>query len=469
MKKKILLFLLAFMCFIGGNYFVSADAFGYSFVCDSNVADGDLIKCQLRLSGTGDPNIKEISGNFSHSDNFIFDHIERSSYITSGTDGKDNFKYSSSTSFPLNFALFTVYYKVNIGSDYSEYKDVISLDVNVDAFGAGNVTSNDIIFDKYHESKLSSLSVKNHTLSPSFDPNTNQYKVTTKESAITVVGTLKDQNSSTNIKDLSNHVVSLEYGANEVEIVVTAQDKSTRTYEVIITREDDRNDDTKLQLLNVAGKNIVLEDDKYNYSIDVDNSIIDANLIYAPSASTSKVEVDGDELLSVGENNYTITVTSERGSISKYILVVNRLDKELSSDSSIKKLTIDNLKNEDFKFISDDYSYKVVIDSSIESLKFDITLNDTTAKYEILDNKNLVNDSKVVVKVTAEDGTFTNYTFLVQVEKNSNIVLYVVIGIIVLVAAAIIITILVLKKKKSKNNVVQNNDSDETADSIEIK
>lgn len=87
-----------------------------------------------------------------------------------------------------------------------------------------------------------------------------------------------------------------------------------------------------------------------------------------------------------------------------------------SSDASIKTFSIKEIK--DFNFEKDTLEYNLILTENVDKLKFDITLNDAKATYEIIGNENLkVGENKIIIKVTAEDNKVKEYTLNVKKES----------------------------------------------------
>lgn len=148
----------------------------------------------------------------------------------------------------------------------------------------------------------------------------------------------------------------------------------------------------------------------------------------------------------VGNNTFVIRVTSEKGSVSKYVLTVRRQEQVLSSDSSIRRLTIQGY---DLDFDSDETNYEISVPFYVSKLDFDLDLNDEKATYKIVDNEDLKNGSVVNVEVEAEDGSITTYSFQIQ-KSFLPLILLVGIGI----AAFIVILVVCLKIRKKKREIV---------------
>ena len=90
---------------------------------------------------------------------------------------------------------------------------------------------------------LSALGISPGTLSPSFSPGVYAYTASAANSvtSVTVTPTVNDSNASvtvdgTTVASGSGHAVSLDVGANVIRVVVTAQDGTTQTYTITVTR-----------------------------------------------------------------------------------------------------------------------------------------------------------------------------------------------------------------------------------------
>nr|WP_276611349.1 FG-GAP-like repeat-containing protein [Fodinibius halophilus] len=97
---------------------------------------------------------------------------------------------------------------------------------------------------------LSALSFSNGTPNPTFASNTTNYTVSVPASvtSVTTSPTLADDNATVTVNGLvvpsgqASNPIPLSYGSNTVNVIVTAEDGSTKTYEVTVSREDKNND-----------------------------------------------------------------------------------------------------------------------------------------------------------------------------------------------------------------------------------
>jgi len=83
---------------------------------------------------------------------------------------------------------------------------------------------------------LSSLKVSNGTLSPSFNKNTTSYTVTVENSVTSITLSGSKEDSKSYVSGLGSH--NLDEGPNKIYVKVTAQNGSTKTYTVTVTRKE---------------------------------------------------------------------------------------------------------------------------------------------------------------------------------------------------------------------------------------
>lgn len=199
----------------------------------------------------------------------------------------------------------------------------------------------------------------------------------------------------------------LSFGENIIEVIVTAEDGTIITYIINVYR---LSNDVTIKSLTIKNYDIGFKSNiyKYNLKIKGENSL-DLRVVLNDEKSTYKII--GNENLSSG-GTIKIEVTAEDGTKAVYEIIVYNL----SSDATIKSLTI---KNYDIKFKSDVYRYQLNINDE-NKLDIGVILNDEKAKYEIVGNNNLKNNSVIKINVTAEDGTVITYA--ITINKKEKIV-----------------------------------------------
>ena len=113
------------------------------------------------------------------------------------------------------------------GNDMGTPSKTVSVNINTQAAQQASYSKNN---------NLSSLKISSGTLSPSFNKNTTSYSATVENevTSITISGSREDSKSS--VSGLGTF--DLEEGANKFNIKVTAQNGSSKTYTVTITRKE---------------------------------------------------------------------------------------------------------------------------------------------------------------------------------------------------------------------------------------
>lgn len=301
-----------------------------------------------------------------------------------------------------------------------------------------------------NDNTLKQLEVVGHELSPKFNSNTLDYKVSTTNDTITIKATPTD-NSATISGDIGEK--KLQYGVNKFTINVTSAKGEVRKYNLYITRNTKslpKSSDITLKSLTIKPGKIAFDKNNFQYKVDIEYNIENIEVTAVPTSDKADIKIEQPEKLEIGENIISIIVTAEDGTTGKYIIVVNKLEKP-SSEATIKNITI---KGYTLDFKSDIYKYELEIEDD-NKLDIEVELNDDKAKYQILGNNNLKNNSIITIQVEDEDGTIKNYKIKVLklVETNSSSIfekinLVSLVGFIVLVS--IILGIKTIYNKKVK-------------------
>ena len=123
--------------------------------------------------------------------------------------------------------------------------------------------------------------------------------------------------------------------------------------------------------------------------------------------------------LSVGNNIYTISVTSATNNVQNYKIAINREEKKLSSDATLSSLSVKNYTLSP-SFNKNTLSYSIGdVESSVNTLTVNATSSDSKAsiKYylnEVEQSSNVISISKngtstIKVKVIAENKDQKDY------------------------------------------------------------
>jgi hypothetical protein len=170
-----------------------------------------------------------------------------------------------------------------------------------------------------------------------------------------------------------------------------------------------------------------------------------------------------------------MNVTSEKGNTLQYVLVIKRKAEVKSEDTKLKKLKIKNVDSS-ISFDMDVTSYDLHLPKKVSTLDLEVEVNDPKSTYEIIGNENLKNNSRVQIKVTAENGKVGTYSIFIQ-KDSTNYMPFIIGTLIFLCLVGIGVFIYLLKKKKEKEIesylddtiVMKHAKEDELGDTIVVK
>jgi len=300
------------------------------------------------------------------------------------------------------------------------------------------------------DNTLKSLSLKEGNLTPVFSSDVTSYELNLDKEEVEIfaeVNNAKAKISGTGKKKLN-------YGKNEFNIVVTAENGTSKNYLITINRPDNRNANAYLKELIIDGNEIGFEKDIVDYTYKVSFDVEKLNISAIPEHETSVVEISGNDELVVGSNEILIKVKAEDESVKEYKINVTREEKVINT--KLKELEI---KGFDINFEQDVFEYNVVITDQ-ESLEIEAIAEDENNNVEISGNSNLKDGSIIKVIVSNDDGSSTIYKIKIQVNKNisqenvsdnSNNINYIpIIMISLLVLLSLLNIIQIIKKSRKK-------------------
>ncbi|GKS59812.1 hypothetical protein YTPLAS18_33390 [Nitrospira sp.] len=188
---------------------------------------------------------------------------------------------------------------------------------------------------------LSALSVSAGALDPGFAPTTTSYSVTVLSTVASTTLTASVQDPTATIAINGTTVqsgetfgpLSLNVGANEFRIVVTAQDGSVKTYVVTITRTANAN--LASLALSAGPLSPGFDSGTTSYAVSAPNANATTTVTATLADATSTLTINGQVVasgqvfgplpLNVGGNTITLVVTAAGGAASKtYTVAVTR-------------------------------------------------------------------------------------------------------------------------------------------------
>ena len=221
----------------------------------------------------------------------------------------------------------------------------------------GSTSNNDTTSKESNNANLSNLGIRPNDFS-GFTPGTTTYNVTVPEDVESVEVYAIAQESSATVSGTGTK--TLEYGANALSVTVTAEDGTTKTYTINVTREETEQEeeeqpeeDTEVKngLSNITIGDLELNPsfvtDVYEYTVKYigEDTSLDIQAVATDPSYT--VEILGNEELKEGENIITILVSDEEGTnVATYQLTVNKslIDEEALAREEEEKQQQDQRK-----------------------------------------------------------------------------------------------------------------------------
>lgn len=209
---------------------------------------------------------------------------------------------------------------------------------NTNKNNANTTTNKNNNSNKNTTTKSSNANLKNmilsvEGLSPAFAKNITSYSVNVGENVdtIKVNATVEHSRASYSVSGNTN----LKVGENVINVKVTAEDGTVKTYKINVLKSDNPvKSDATLSSVIIEDVDLGQAFDPNVTEYNAGDITVRANKlkIYAyPTNDNAKVEILGNENLTVGENKITIKVTSENGKVTKeYSISFNKLYSEES-------------------------------------------------------------------------------------------------------------------------------------------
>ncbi len=191
---------------------------------------------------------------------------------------------------------------------------------------------------------LKNLQVNVGTLSPEFYRETFEYTVDNIiEDDIEVTAEAEDEKAIVN----GAGTIALAGGENRIKIDVVAENQQTRTYTIIVNKNEEVTDsEARLQTLEIQTINednmfedldIGFDKEVLDYETTVEDNVTDLSISATVDREGIIIDVEGDKNLKEGENIVTITLTENNETETKkttYTIKVNRKAKPIVEISS---------------------------------------------------------------------------------------------------------------------------------------
>lgn len=256
----------------------------------------------------------------------------------------------------------TLNYTVNVGAEVLDINISATADKSAVVVGTGNkilnvgennfeivVTAEDGSIKKYHLKVNKEASSNNHLiditpsvgeLSPSFSYTEEEYSLVLDASSSILSFDVVTEDVNAKVK--GNEIQVIPDGLSKREIIVEAEDGSTRKYTINVYKEI--TDEARLASLSIDGYTFheTFDKDTFNYTLIVPNSkklILPSEVEAIPVDSNATISKTSSLVLSsTATNIYTIVVTAKDGFTKKTYTI--SIDREKGNVSTLDKLEI---------------------------------------------------------------------------------------------------------------------------------
>lgn len=465
-----------------GTYFSSTSN---AFQENSSISDVFEKKVQvlaLEKAGNGKITLKDIKAMDDENNEVTISEVSTTVKVLDNNSFLTNIKLDDKNidTYGVTFAPNTTNYTINITKKSSINISVEkSSTVSVTGIGTKNLTCgvNNIDITATSEDKtktttyklvinrtcdsdttLKNIAISSGKLNPSYVASTRSYNVdVTKDIDKITINAVKNnetQKVTGVVKDYA-----LKFGENKFTITVVAENGNSKDYVITVNRQDTRSTNNNLKSLEIEeGKlNKEFKSDVLEYQMKVLYDVTKLNIKYETEEEHAKVEVLGDvNKLKENENIITLKVTSEKGDVKEYKLVVTRLKEgeTLGNNPDISEL---NIKGYDINFSKDKQVYSLKIEKE-KTLNIEVILEDPTSSYKITGNNDLKDGSIIKINTTSKDGSTREYQIII--EKENKIFLYIIGTILILSIVGLIVYVVISKIKENKDNPKQPKEKD---------
>lgn len=177
-----------------------------------------------------------------------------------------------------------------------------------------------------------------------------------------------------------------------------------------------------LKELTLKGTDFIFSRDVETYNLKINKDLTTIEVTAKPESEKATVKIENNENIDI-DKPILITVTAEDDTIRVYRIILSYAD-EKDNNTSLSKIEIQGY-NIEFKPDVTEYSLK--INKSDKTLDMIVETESDLSTYEIKNNTNLKNKSKVVITVTAENGDTKDYTITIKKSSNFGLILIILI------------------------------------------
>ena len=177
-----------------------------------------------------------------------------------------------------------------------------------------------------------------------------------------------------------------------------------------------------LKELTLKGTDFIFSRDVETYNLKINKELTTIEVTAKPESEKATVKIENNENIDI-DKPILITVTAEDDTIRVYRIILYYAD-EKDNNTNLSKIEIQGYNIE---FKPDVTEYTLKINKSDKTLDMIVETESDLSTYEIKNNTNLKNKSKVVITVTAENGDTKDYTITIKKSSNFGLILIILI------------------------------------------
>lgn len=209
------------------------------------------------------------------------------------------------------------------------------------------------------------------------------------------------------------------YRPNTTKPNVTTSKTTTSTTTTTSTLKDSN---SYLKELTLKGTDFIFSRDVETYNLKINKDITNIEITAKPESEKATVKIENNENINI-DKPILITVKAEDDTSRVYRIILSYAD-EKDNNTSLSKIEIQGYNIE---FKPDVTEYALKINKSDKTLDMIVETESDLSTYEIKNNANLKNKSKVVITVTAENGDTKDYTITIKKSSNFGLILIILI------------------------------------------
>lgn len=209
------------------------------------------------------------------------------------------------------------------------------------------------------------------------------------------------------------------YKPNTTKPNVTTSKTTTSTTTTTSTLKDSN---SYLKELTLKGTDFIFSRDVETYNLKINKDITNIEITAKPESEKATVKIENNENINI-DKPILITVKAEDDTSRVYRIILSYAD-EKDNNTSLSKIEIQGYNIE---FKPDVTEYTLKINKSDKTLDMIVETESDSSTYEIKNNTNLKNKSKIVITVTAENGDTKDYTITIKKSSNFGLILIILI------------------------------------------